>query len=184
MKGNFQLYNIKNARTHDNFNDASVYHNKTHKRHQSGNEKQKERNRRRILPHPWSLLFPLPFFGSSDPPLKTLFKPCWFREQSSNTSSSTNHICLHLLIYLICTVSFLVQCNTTFLSQIPDIFGSISRSLVFRVASPENEDHSLRVGGTLVDNIDYCIHNSRVFLQTFATVTESSGFVVVVLSLE
>lgn len=43
-----------------------------------------------------------------------------------------------------------------------DIFGSVRRSLVFR-ASPENEDHSLGVGGTLVDKIGYCIRNSRVF---------------------
>ncbi|KAL5060992.1 hypothetical protein RYX36_032596 [Vicia faba] len=44
-----------------------------------------------------------------------------------------------------------------------DIFGSVRRSLVFRAGSPENEDHSLGVGGTLVDKIGYCIRNSRVF---------------------
>ncbi|MED6218650.1 hypothetical protein PIB30_028491 [Stylosanthes scabra] len=43
-----------------------------------------------------------------------------------------------------------------------DIFGSVRRSLVFR-PSPENEDHSLGAGGTLVDKIGYCIRNSRVF---------------------
>ncbi|KAI5422171.1 hypothetical protein KIW84_045585 [Lathyrus oleraceus] len=31
------------------------------------------------------------------------------------------------------------------------IFGSVRRSLVFRTASPETEDQSLRVGETLVD---------------------------------
>lgn len=47
-------------------------------------------------------------------------------------------------------------------SQMQDIFGSVRRSLVFR-ASPENEEHSLGVGGTLVDKISYCIRSSRVF---------------------
>ncbi|XP_027349795.1 mitogen-activated protein kinase kinase kinase NPK1 [Abrus precatorius] len=43
-----------------------------------------------------------------------------------------------------------------------DIFGSVRRSLVFR-GSPENEETSLGVGGSLVDKINYCIRNSRVF---------------------
>ncbi|KAJ1417114.1 Serine/threonine-protein kinase, active site [Sesbania bispinosa] len=43
-----------------------------------------------------------------------------------------------------------------------DILGSVRRSLVFR-PSPENEEHSLGVGGTLVDKISYCIRSSRVF---------------------
>ncbi|XP_061348476.1 mitogen-activated protein kinase kinase kinase NPK1 [Gastrolobium bilobum] len=43
-----------------------------------------------------------------------------------------------------------------------DIVGSVRRSLVFR-ASPENDQPSLGVGGTLVDKIGYCIRNSRVF---------------------
>lgn len=43
-----------------------------------------------------------------------------------------------------------------------DIFGSVRRSLVFR-GSPENEDASLGVGGSLVDKISYCIRSSRVF---------------------
>lgn len=44
-----------------------------------------------------------------------------------------------------------------------DIFGSVRRSLVFRAASPENEEPSPSVSGTLVDKISYCIRNSRVF---------------------
>ncbi|KAK7284349.1 hypothetical protein RJT34_19094 [Clitoria ternatea] len=43
-----------------------------------------------------------------------------------------------------------------------DIFGSVRRSLVFR-GSPENEETSLGVGGSIVDKISYCIRNSRVF---------------------
>ena len=43
-----------------------------------------------------------------------------------------------------------------------DIFGSVRRSLVFR-GSPENEESSLGVGGSLVDRISYCIRSSRVF---------------------
>ncbi|TKY61498.1 Mitogen-activated protein kinase kinase kinase ANP1 [Spatholobus suberectus] len=43
-----------------------------------------------------------------------------------------------------------------------DIFGSVRRSLVFR-GSPENEETSLGVGGSLVDKISYCIRSSRVF---------------------
>ncbi|RDX94719.1 Mitogen-activated protein kinase kinase kinase ANP1, partial [Mucuna pruriens] len=47
-------------------------------------------------------------------------------------------------------------------SSMQDIFGSVRRSLVFR-GSPENEDASLGVGGSLVDKISYCIRSSRVF---------------------
>ncbi|KAK7332978.1 hypothetical protein VNO80_29738 [Phaseolus coccineus] len=43
-----------------------------------------------------------------------------------------------------------------------DIFGSVRRSLVFR-GSPESEETSLGVGGSLVDKISYCIRTSRVF---------------------
>ncbi|KAK7397208.1 hypothetical protein VNO78_18375 [Psophocarpus tetragonolobus] len=43
-----------------------------------------------------------------------------------------------------------------------DIFGSVRRSLVFR-GSPENEETSIGVGGSLVDKISYCIRSSRVF---------------------
>ncbi|RDX94720.1 Mitogen-activated protein kinase kinase kinase 3 [Mucuna pruriens] len=46
-----------------------------------------------------------------------------------------------------------------------DIFRSVRRSLVFR-GSPENEDASLGVGGSLVDKIGYCIRSSRVFSKT------------------
>ncbi|KAI5422172.1 hypothetical protein KIW84_045586 [Lathyrus oleraceus] len=45
----------------------------------------------------------------------------------------------------------------TSLSQMQDIFGSVRRSMVFRAASPETEDQSLGVGGTLIDKIGYCI---------------------------
>lgn len=47
-------------------------------------------------------------------------------------------------------------------SQMQDIFGSVRRSLVFR-GSPETEETSLGVGGSLVDKISYCIRTSRVF---------------------
>jgi len=43
-----------------------------------------------------------------------------------------------------------------------DIFGSVRRSLVFR-GSPESDETSLGVGGSLVDKISYCIRTSRVF---------------------
>lgn len=47
-------------------------------------------------------------------------------------------------------------------SPMQDIFGSVRRSLVFR-GSPENEEASLGVRGSLVDKISYCIRSSRVF---------------------
>ncbi|KAG2395138.1 Mitogen-activated protein [Vigna angularis] len=47
-------------------------------------------------------------------------------------------------------------------SQMQDIFGSVRRSLVFR-GSPESDETSLGVGGSLVDKISYCIRTSRVF---------------------
>ncbi|KAE9593682.1 hypothetical protein Lal_00036500 [Lupinus albus] len=43
-----------------------------------------------------------------------------------------------------------------------DIFGSVRRSLVFR-GSPENEEPSSSLRGTIVDKISCCIRNSRVF---------------------
>ncbi|OIW17500.1 hypothetical protein TanjilG_22612 [Lupinus angustifolius] len=49
-----------------------------------------------------------------------------------------------------------------------DIFGSVRRSFVFR-SSPENEEPSHSLRGTLVDKISCCIRNSRVFSKPSST---------------